>query len=637
MRVRYGWALWRVLVLMSLVGACGDDDGHRAADAAVDARAEDTGVDDAGDVTGDAAINRDAGRDASTVMCTPLSELPVLPDETLSTATSCTLPTDCSGDITGRWAASEACVERSGLFPQLLGVCSTATFSITSSSVTGSVVLEGGQFAQNVTYDVEATARLPNNCTGCRCTDKQAELRSAGIDATCFPQCTPDCTCILRTRVTASTDASYTLSGATLTTGDGDSIESCASATELSLQASNGDGTVITFVPQVTGPTPERCDGRDNDQDGTIDNAPVECPSCNPNGVCATAFSAACVSGAWRCEYNASSYEITETTCDLLDNDCDGEIDEGPLCGPELCDGVDNDADGVIDNAPTDAPPACAVVGVCSAGGSPVCRAGGWQCDYVSTAWESAETRCDNLDNDCNGEVDEPLACCVPLECSDVGAACGMIDNGCQAMRDCGGCTGNAWCGAGGVANQCDCIPVVSEPAHSPRAARNESGIGMTAWNGATQVFAADYNGDPIFNRGEAYVSALTEGEVTEWLVANDFGFELPPAAVVQGVSVTIKRRGSYGQNLIDNGVRLVSTAGIGTTDRSLPGGWTNSSDVVSYGGADDTWGATWTPAMINSPDFGVAFSARYNAVSGNSWAYVDHITVAVDYTVSCP
>ena len=46
-----------------------------------------------------------------------------------------------------------------------------------------------------------------------------------------------------------------------------------------------------------------------------------------------------------------------EVCGDLLDNDCDGEIDEGCPCTPtnggvEICDGIDNDCNGVIDDYP---------------------------------------------------------------------------------------------------------------------------------------------------------------------------------------------------------------------------------------------------------------------------------------------
>ena len=131
----------------------------------------------------------------------------------------------------------------------------------------------------------------------------------------------------------------------------------------------------------------ELCDGRDNDCNGEIDDRLGPPPiACRRQGVCRGVEPACDPDQGWMCPYPAS-FQGEEDRCDGADNDCDGTTDEGfgdlgdpcafgrgacrgegeMVCAPdgagvvcserahperatdEICDGVDNDCDGSTD------------------------------------------------------------------------------------------------------------------------------------------------------------------------------------------------------------------------------------------------------------------------------------------------
>jgi len=145
----------------------------------------------------------------------------------------------------------------------------------------------------------------------------------------------------------------------------------------------------------------EVCNGVDDDCDGDTDeqasDGPAACPK--QDGVCDGAVEACQGAGGWACDdsvytSHSAAYEADEVTCDGLDNDCDGETDEGLLnscgeCAPEpteVCNGVDDDCDGETDEG---------LVNSCG------------EC-----APQPMET-CNGVDDDCNGQTDESAECAV--------------------------------------------------------------------------------------------------------------------------------------------------------------------------------------------------------------------------------
>lgn len=91
-------------------------------------------------------------------------------------------------------------------------------------------------------------------------------------------------------------------------------------------------GSLVCMGTLVT-PGAETCNGIDDNCDGTIDNAPsapVSTPaSCaEVRGVCAGRTPVCQGASGWNCTLPLT-YQATETSCDTLNNDCDGSTDEG--------------------------------------------------------------------------------------------------------------------------------------------------------------------------------------------------------------------------------------------------------------------------------------------------------------------
>lgn len=172
----------------------------------------------------------------------------------------------------------------------------------------------------------------------------------------------------------------------------------------------------------------EICDGLDNDCDGDTDEGEYACSTICGDGI------GACVDGEIvACDAPLPDEEI----CDYIDNDCDGEVDEGQLnecgnCGPtpeEICDGIDNDCNGKTDEGLIDK---CNTV--CEEN-IKFCVDGAWLC----TAQQPVEEICDGMDNDCDGLVDEELNCLCTVDqigalfpCTESPLLCGQGFKTCE-------------------------------------------------------------------------------------------------------------------------------------------------------------------------------------------------------------
>ena len=244
-------------------------------------------------------------------------------------------------------------------------------------------------------------------------------------------------------------------------------------------------------------PTDEVCNGVDDDCDGNLDDGLVAPPCVLNQGVCAGAGQSCGGAAGWQACDSATflahdaRYVEAETAadCDGVDNDCDGATDEACGCadgqvqpcganvglctqgeqrcadghwgacsgvGPsvELCDGRDGDCDGAVDEGVV-GPPCALSAGVCAGIRQPCANGVLRACDAESYGprFEADEVACDQLDNDCDGRVDEGCAC----EAGTV-QPCGTDEGLCERGRQT--CVAGRWSacdgGIGPVSEQCN-------------------------------------------------------------------------------------------------------------------------------------------------------------------------------------
>jgi hypothetical protein len=185
------------------------------------------------------------------------------------------------------------------------------------------------------------------------------------------------------------------------------------------------------------------------------------------------------------------------------------------------------------------------------------------------------------------------------------------------------------WTTTGGSCVQCERStgPVTK----SPGTVFNDDVIGNRPWMFIDNAKTS--------NNEYARRSGLVNGGMSWILKATNFGFSIPSGATIDGIWVQIERKGLANPGIWDNLVRLVDETGnyVGN-NKGKSAAWSKTESYFSYGDPWNSWGETWTRAIINDVDFGVGLSVILDPGDGGDphTALVDHIRITVYYTGIC-
>jgi RHS repeat-associated protein len=271
------------------------------------------------------------------------------------------------------------------------------------------------------------------------------------------------------------------------------------------------DAKLWAFGPGPCQSSDTTCDGKDDNCNGSVDDGYVAATTNCGVGACARTGTSSCVSGAVQSNCTAGTPAASDTTCNGVDDNCNGTKDEGyaavatncgvgacartgtsscvsgavqsnctagtPAASDATCNGVDDNCNGTKDEGYVAVATSCGV-GACLRGGTSSCVSGAVQSNCTAGTPAASDTTCNGVDDNCNGSNDEGYvavttscgvgACvragasscvsgavqsnCAPGTPAASDATCNGVDDNCNGTNDEGYVSTLATCGVGACA-----------------------------------------------------------------------------------------------------------------------------------------------------------------------------------------
>jgi hypothetical protein len=447
-------------------------------------------------------------------------------------------------------------------------------------------------------------------------------------------------------------------------------IGACASTGVVTCAGGVASDSCVIGAPAVAD---ANCDGVDDDCDGAADEDYVSLSTTCGTGACASTGATSCVSGTVVDSCTEGTPAASDSTCNAVDDDCNGAADEDfvtsatscgtgacvgtgtrscvsgavvdsceagtPAASDATCNDVDDDCNGAVDEDFVTSATSCGA-GVCASTGTRSCVSGAVVDSCAAGPTTGADDDCDGLDDDCDGAADETF--------SPISITCGVGACGASGLRVCasGGlvdvCTpgtpasGDATCN--GIDDDCD---GVRDEDYGPTS--TACGVGACAAVGATSCSSGvETNsctpGTPAANDATCNgVDDDCDGSVDEDC-AFVIGFcrvQFPTSATLEaGANTTVYGR-LYVAGLTDRSrqndpnARVIGQLGYGADGSTPDGTWTWTTAIPNPG-----WdgGASGAPnddeyqAALVAPSVGSAYdyAYRFSGNGGATWTYCD-------------
>lgn len=175
-------------------------------------------------VDGGSSGNADGGQSSSgSLPEASKTEAPVDIDGT------CPSLTACGGSISGTYDYTAGCL--ADAFSAAKAQCPTLDTSGAKVIVKGSLYFSDGELKRAATSTISGSIVVPASCSAGQCATVQAALKNAFDSVTCTGS--SSCTCTISNTSATNNDTTYTVSGSTVTTGDGDTYSFCIEGSKL--------------------------------------------------------------------------------------------------------------------------------------------------------------------------------------------------------------------------------------------------------------------------------------------------------------------------------------------------------------------------------------------------------------------